>query len=297
MKILLTGASGFLGQHFKKRWKEKHTVFCLGKSKQNDIQKDLTEGVFKCNEYDMVVHTAGLAHMVPKTIEESQAFFKVNTEGTKNLLSSLVWSPPKRFAFISTVAVYGIDEGQNITESASLSGDSPYAKSKIEAEKIVEDWALKHHIDYLILRLPLISGHNPPGNLGAMANAIKKGYYFRFGNAIAKRSMVNAVDVANLIEQSEWKSGVYNLTDGHHPSIKETEEYIAQFFSKKVKSLPFWPIKIGAVIGDFIPEFPLNSLRLSKLQRTLTFSDSKAREQLKWQPNPALTGLSFEARK
>ena len=54
-------------------------------------------------------------------------------------------------------------------------------KSKIDAEAEVVSWCKKNDVEFLILRLPLISGPNPPGNLGALYKAIQKGYYFRIG--------------------------------------------------------------------------------------------------------------------
>lgn len=297
MKIILTGSSGFLGRNLKEVWGKAHTYIALGRSTKNDVVADLATEIPKLPACDMVVHAAGKAHSIPKTDAEKKAFFEVNVQGTKNVLAALESAKPKRFVLISTVAVYGAETGKNIDELAPLKGDTPYAQSKIEAEQLVESWAKKNHIDYLILRLPLIAGHNPPGNLGAMANAIRKGFYMRIGKAQAQRSMVGTDDVAQLIVRENWTSGIYNLTDGIHPSIAQTETHIAKIFGKRVKVVPLWPIRLAAKVGDFIPKFPLNSLRLSKLQSTLTFSDDKARKMLGWQPKSALDNLDFTVEK
>ena len=64
------------------------------------------------------------------------------------------------------------------SENSDLLAKDPYGRSKIEAEAMIIEWAQKHAVKFLILRLPLIAGINPPGNLGSMINGIKKGFYF-----------------------------------------------------------------------------------------------------------------------
>lgn len=105
-------------------------------------------------------------------------FFDVNLQGTKNLCTALEQSGiPKSFIFISTVAVYGCDSGENITEEYPLNGTTPYALSKIKAEKYLEEWCAMHNVKLSILRPSLIAGPNPPGNLGAMIHGIENGKY------------------------------------------------------------------------------------------------------------------------
>ena len=293
MKALITGATGFLGKHLVEELKNNYEVFRLSRSKDCDIVCDISKKAPTLGMYDLVVHAAGKAHSTPKTEVEKEMFFKVNSLGTQNLLKSLEKNLPSVFVLISTVAVYGLDRGEYIDESFPLLGGSAYADSKIEAEKEVLSWCKDKGVKSVIFRLPLISGINPPGNLSAMSQAIKKGYYFRIGKAEAKRSMVAASDIGKLIAKGELKEGVYNLTDGMHPSIADTEEHLATLFGKKIKSIPLGFIKWMAKIGDAIPVSPINSNRLEKLSNTLTFSDERARVELGWKPKPALSFLHF----
>ena len=73
------------------------------------------------------MHIAGKAHSVPKTEQEAQTFFDVNLRGTQNLVKGLerLDTLPRAFLFISTVAVYGVDQGTNISETHPLKGDTP----------------------------------------------------------------------------------------------------------------------------------------------------------------------------
>lgn len=288
MKILLTGASGFLGgylvNHLDYQGIEKFTV---GRTKGNDMVCDLATEVPVLNEslfFDIVVHNAGKAHFVPRNEKENQEFFDVNVRGTKNLLESLtsLKKKPRCLVFISTVAVYGIEVGEGVDETHALLGQSPYAKSKIEAERLIQDWCELYGVNFVILRLPLVVGEKAPGNLGAMEKAIQKGYYFRLGSGRARRSMVNATDVAALIPTLIEKHGIYNLTDGMHRSFAEMDQIIAKKYNKRIKTIPVWIGQLLARIGDFIPGFPLNRYRLQKLEQSLTFNDDKAVRDLNW---------------
>ncbi len=288
MKILLTGASGFLGGYLLNHFHSLGIVTdTVGRKFVNSIVCDLARDMPKLEiqqEYDLVVHNAGLAHKVPKNEREAQAFFDVNSDGTRNLLQGLLSleKKPTCIVLISTVAVYGLESGVEITEDFPLKGTTPYAQSKIEAEKLVQEWAEEQGVNCVILRLPLVVGENAPGNLGAMERAIKKGYYFRLGSGNARRSMVNAVDIAKLIPTLLDKNGIFNLCNELHKSYAEIDTELAQKHGKRVKRIPVWMGKMMAKVGDFVPGFPLNTYRLTKLEKSLTFSDEKAVRELNW---------------
>lgn len=288
MKVLLTGSTGFLGKYIQSELvSQEIDVVGVGRSAENDVVCDLSNEVPVFAESlncDLVVHNAGKAHFVPQNEAEGKVFFDVNVGGTEKLLEGLtsLKNKPKCFVFVSTVAVYGLEFGENINEMHLLNGTSPYAMSKIEAEKVVQDWCLENKVNCVVLRLPLVVGENAPGNLGAMERAIRRGYYFRLGTGNARRSMVNAVDVAKLIPSLIDKNGIYNITDGLHRSFAEMDTFLAQKHGKSIKKIPVWMGKLIAKLGDFVPGFPLNSYRLGKLEQSLTFNDDKARQELDW---------------
>jgi GlcNAc-P-P-Und epimerase len=291
----ITGATGFLGRQLCQYLDGE--ILTIGRKKTNnfvvDFEKD-TDFPVELPPFSRVIHAAGKAHQVPKNSKEAEQFWRINTEGTKLLLDGLSENPPKQFVMISTVAVYGLESGESITEDAPLLGGTPYARSKIEAEQLVEHWCRENGVACLILRLPLLVGPNPPGNLGAMISAIKKGLYFRLGNGAAQKSVLSPKQLAlwlNTLPLS--KSGIYNLTDGTHPTIAQIDSYIAQKFKKNIKSVPVVFLKFLGKIGDLIPCFPLNSDKIEKLNNTLTFCDNKARKELNWASQPALVDLNF----
>lgn len=290
MKILLTGANGFVGRAMQAGFPGSVEVITTGRDSNCMVVCDLATDVPVIPPVDMVVHAAGKAHMIPKTATEKEDFFKVNVQGTKNLLTALDKQALRKFIYISTVAVYGLSAGSNISEKTPLLATEPYGNSKIEAEKLVIDWCTKKGVEFYILRLPLVAGKSAPGNLGAMVKGIRSGKYLSIGKAAARKSMILASDLPNFIATLQGPSGVYNLTDGYHPCFGELENMIALFHrKKKVISIPLIAAKMIAFAGDAIgPNFPINTNKLKKLTATLTFDDSRARSYLRWNPNEVL---------
>jgi nucleoside-diphosphate-sugar epimerase len=296
MKILLTGGNGYLGSYIRKILKKNDEIFTLSRS-SSEYNCNLALETPKFNDqFDLIIHSAAKAHSIPVNEIENDEFFRVNVGGTFNLLEGLkLASLPKHFVFISSVSVYGIIEGVNIKEESPLLAEDAYGKSKIDAEAIVQQWCDSHNVICTILRLPLVVGENPPGNLGAMIRGIKKGYYFNIAGGNAKKSMVLASDIAKFILKAAEVGGTYNLTDGIHPTFNELSNNISRQFSKSfVPNMPLFIANVLAKIGDILGNaFPINSNKLSKITSTLTFDDSKARAAFGWNPTPVLESFKL----
>lgn len=286
--ILFTGASGFLGNNILPLLKKQYDVTTLGHLPVDDITVNLAKDVPSLpKQFDIVLHAAGKAHVVPRTAEEEKLFYDINFEGTKNLCRALEISGiPKSLIFISTVAVYGCENGNLITESHPRNGVTPYAKSKILAEDFLTEWCERNNVTLTILRPSLLAGINPPGNLGDMIRGIEKGFYVNIAGGKVQKSILMTDDIASLLDLAKDKGGVYNVCDTAQPSFGELSELIAKQLGKcKPISIPFWIAKCLAVIGDCLgKKAPINSLRLSKLTQSLTFSNEKAIKCLGWQP-------------
>jgi nucleoside-diphosphate-sugar epimerase len=296
MKILLTGANGFLGKVLYSHLISNFLVKTLSRSSGDYIADLSKEMPLIADKFDIIIHAAGKAHSFPKSREDRDSFYKVNVQGTKNLLEGLEnYKLPKSFVFISTVAVYGVSEGNLINEQTELNSIDPYGQSKVQAEQLVSKWCTRNNVTCTILRLPLVVGWNPPGNLGAMIKGINNGYYFNIAGGSAKKSMVLASDITNYLIKASEIGGIFNLTDGYHPSFFELSENISRQIGKsRPINMPYWLAELFARIGDlFGDKFPLNSAKLHKITSDLTFDDSKAREILGWNPKPVLEGFKL----
>lgn len=287
MKLLFTGASGFLGYNLKPLLRESFDVKTMGLLHEDNYTINLATTVPSILEsFDVVLHAAGKAHVVPKTEEEKRSFFDVNYQGTVNLCRALEDNLPKAFIFISTVAVYGVEAGENISETHSLDGNTPYALSKIQAEKYLAGWCERQGVTLSIIRPSLIAGPNAPGNLGAMVSGINSGRYFSIAGGKARKSVLMVQDIARLIPALIEKGGIYNVCDDSQPSFRELEILIAKQLGKNIPiSIPYFIAKSMALVGDLLGnKAPINSLKLDKITKSLTFSNQRAKDKLEWKP-------------
>ena len=291
-KLLFTGGTGFLGHNVMPLLKEKYEVTTCGITPDDMIKANLAKGVPALPErYDVVLHAAGKAHVVPKTEAEKQIFYDINYVGTIHLCDALEKvGVPRALVFISTVAVYGCEFGDLITEEHALEGETPYAKSKRKAEEYLTDWCKTNGVKLGILRPSLLAGKGAPGNLGAMVNGVKKGFYMNIAGGKVVKSILMAEDIAHLLPLVADKGGTYNVCDTRQPSFGELSVSVAKQLGKgKPLNIPYWMAWCMAKVGDLLgSKAPINSYKLEKMTKSLTFSNEKARKELGWEPMDVL---------
>ena len=287
-KLLFTGGTGFLGRNIRPMLERMYDVTTCGIASENRIKANLAKEVpILDKHYDVVLHACGKAHMVPKTEEERQAFFDVNYQGTVNLCTALEkFGVPRAVVFISTVAVYGCEYGDLITEEHPLEGKTPYAKSKIMAEEYLTEWCKKNNVVLGVLRPSLLAGKDAPGNLGAMVNGVRKGFYMNIAGGKVIKSILMAEDIARILPSLVEKGGTYNVCDTRQPSFGELSISVAKQLGKgKPMNIPYWVAWSMAKVGDLLGnKAPINSYKLDKMTKSLTFSNEKARKELGWVP-------------
>ena len=287
-----------MGNNVRPLLERMYDVTTVGLLPQDDYTVNMAREIPELRErYDIVLHAAGKAHSVPRTEEEKRVFFDVNLQGTKNLCAALERKGiPRAFIFISTVAVYGCDYGENITEEHPLDGVTPYAVSKRLAEEYLQKWCHEHNVILGIVRPSLIAGPNPPGNLGAMVHGIRSGRYLSIAGSRARKSVLMVQDIARLVPLLAEKGGIYNVCDSYQPTFRELETVICRQLNRNLPvSIPYWIAKCMALIGDCLGEkAPINSLKLRKMTKSLTFSNEKAVRELGWRPTSVLKNFKIE---
>jgi len=296
-KLLFTGGTGFLGKNIRPILDKMYEVTTCGITPYDMIKANLVKDVPELEQhYDVVLHACGKAHFVPKTEAEIRSFYDVNYVGTIHLCNALVKvGVPRALIFISTVAVYGCEYGDMITEEHPLEGKTPYAESKILAEKYMAEWCIKHNVNLSILRPSLLAGKNAPGNLGAMVNGVKKGFYMNIAGGKVIKSILMVEDIANLVPLVAEKGGVYNVCDTDQPSFGQISQSVSkQLGKRKPLSIPYWMAWCMAKVGDLLgSKAPIDSYKLKKMTKNLTFSNNKARKELNWEPLDVLTNYKI----
>ncbi|MGC8761089.1 MAG: NAD-dependent epimerase/dehydratase family protein [Bryobacteraceae bacterium] len=307
MRCLLTGGAGFLGRMLAAGLRESGAEVLVADLSEPagfawqrvDITRPETLR-WTGPEFDLLVHAAGLAHFRPRTPTEQQRLFEVNADGTRNLLASLGGPHrPARAVLVSTVAVYGRQEGEGLDENTPLAATDPYGESKRLAEGIFRAWSEENGVGWTVLRLPLVYGLDPPGNLGAMAAALRAGRYVGVGRGQARRSLVWGVDVGRALLAAAREGGVFHLTDGRHPTFREIEEAMAEALGRAAPPrLPAGAAWMLASAGSALtrlglrPPFDLDRYR--KMTRSLTFNDARARAAFGWNPSPVTERIRRE---
>ena len=178
--ILITGGAGYIGSHISEVLiKNKKKIFIVdnlstgyrrlinkkAKFFKVDILKNkkIREIILK-NEIDSVIHLA--ANLIIGEGEKyPKKYFKNNVSGTKNLLIACENTGVKNLVFSSTAAIY--KDGQyKVHENSVIKPKSVYGKTKIKAEKIIQQFCKKNKINYCILRYFNIAGSSPSGKIG-----------------------------------------------------------------------------------------------------------------------------------
>ena len=225
MKLLVTGSSGYVGSKFIQAHKEQYdfSTFSLEKDHFDTLK---LEGV------DTILHCAALVHR--KSQMDPNEYHRVNVQYPVALAQKAKGNGVKHFIFLSTVAVYGGDQ-TCLNEETGCFPVSLYAKSKYEAEKQLEALG-DEKFTVSIVRLPMVYGHNAPGNISLLLKLVRKSFMLPFGQIHNQRSFLyigNLVYGINEIVRQR-KGGIFLLSDDMPIGTTTLIESIAKAYRKKV---------------------------------------------------------------
>ena len=292
MKILLTGANGFIGSRLLDQLLEKN-VCTIGRTAVERSPCHFTIDMDKKPEYadclqgvKCIVHSAARAHIMKDEISDPLVEYRrVNVDGTLNLARQAAAAGVKRFVFISSIKVNGEQTalGQPFTADDSPAPDDAYGLSKWEAEHGLQLLAEETGMEVVIIRPPLVYGSGVKGNFASLIKLVAKGLPLPLGAIYNLRSLValdNLVDlIITCIDHPAAANQVFLAGDGHDLSTTELLRGIAEAMGKPSRLMPV-PTSLLMIGATLLGKRAVALRLLGSLQVDI----SKARDLLGWEP-------------
>jgi nucleoside-diphosphate-sugar epimerase len=250
-KILITGASGFVGKEVCNTLQSRGTPFLAAvrsNAKGDQFQVGnltnatrWTDALLGC---DVVMHLAARVHVMKDNADAPlDAYRAVNVDATMNLARQAVEQGIKRFIFVSSVKV----NGEMTTDKPFSAYDQPipidpYGQSKFEAECALRTLSRETGLEVVIIRPPLVYGPGVRANFLKLMQLVKLGLPLPFGNIQNRRSMValdNLIDLLILCTDHPNAAGkVFMVSDDNDLSLRDLILLIARSMGKNPIMVP-----------------------------------------------------------
>jgi len=321
MRILVTGAAGFIGSHltrllvadghnvvgFDKVDRDVSIITKLGADVvQGDI-RDITSLQKTTKGIDTVYHLAAIPNWQGEvSVRQYEA---VNVQGTYNVLESCRINRVKKIVFTSSLEAVGPSrDGSPVDENTNSSPTNVYGRTKLKGEKIVIEYYKRFGLKTVIVRLPAVYGPRNMLFLKRYFKAVKNGWYPIIGNGTALMEFCyvkNAVYGLKLAMKKGKPGEIYFISDGQSYQFREVITAIAKQLDVNVKFLKV-PVAVAKGVGlsfevlsrylKFYPFFfkemgrPAFSRRSVDwmVKNTLFCDISKAKKNLGYKPSYSL---------
>ena len=283
--ILVTGAYGFIGSNISSYFKGKKG-FCL---LALDILKKNTDyfsyyswddlNDINWNNIDTIIHLAGKAHDT-KNASTPQSYVEINVGLTKEVYRRFLDSAAKSFIFFSSVkAIADTVYDELLSETTPPNPQTPYGKSKLQAEQFLLGQPLPPGKKVYILRPCMIHGPGNKGNLSLLYKLAQNGFPWPLGAFENKRSystIGNVLFVLQRLIETDIEPGIYQIADDEPLSTNKVIRLIADSINKKIRIWSISPaaIKVLANIGSTL-SLPFNNERLKKLTESYVVGNRK----------------------
>lgn len=306
--ILITGANGFVASHLIPFLDQQgYQITAAVRHSRTQILPSVTfidsgdiDGSTNwqrtLNGINTVIHLAARAHILNDDTSNPEAeFLKINTEGTANLVRQSIQAGVKHFVFISSVGAMTTLSNQPLTENFPCQPDTPYGRSKLEAEQALISLANQSNMTWTILRPTLVYGPGNPGNMARLIQLINRGLPLPFALVKNRRSFVyvgNLVDaIATCLIHPNAKNQIFLISDGQDLSTPQLICKIAYYLGRPCNFLPVPPslLKLVGYLGSTVQHLSkrpisLNTSTIDRLLGSLIVDNNLIQTTLNWQP-------------
>jgi len=290
MKIVITGASGFIGHLLlQKHLDLGDEVHILSRKESSEFVHNPNLFCHKCDLLDLntlddfLIDTDVLYHCAAEIRDESK-MQAVNVEGTINLLKASS-GKIKHWVQLSSVGVYGPVYCGTVTENHSYNPMNQYEKTKLRSDLLVIESALKNCFSYTLIRPSIVFGSEMRNaSLFQLIKMIQSGYYFFIG---PKGASANYVPASNVVQalflaatHPRAKNEIYNISSW--TSLENFIAIIAKVLGKPLPKfrVPLVMIQLIAKFCSVIPKNPLTISRVKALTNRSIYATNKIEDQL-----------------
>jgi nucleoside-diphosphate-sugar epimerase len=294
MRILVTGADGFIGSRLVKELSRDHSVvaLCLEKEEvrgaQEVVNEDLASDLSKLSKkrFDAVFHLAAVLD------ETDPSVWEINVEGTRNLLELCKRRKIERFVFLGPIGVLG-ETKEPAREDFPYNPQTHYEKSKAEAERVIMDYKLRYQIPYTIVRSTIVYG--PNRFWSQILKAAKKGYPL-IGKGDNYFHLVYIDDIVRALAVTldvKAKNQIFHVAGPDPKTYKETYEIITKLLGvpKPETNIPVPVAKARALAHEVSskvqgkrPDVTLLRASIDRLVRNRIVSTEKIERELGFKP-------------
>lgn len=298
-KILITGASGFIGKSLFKNLKEKKK-YIVQLSMRTDQEKiyrgtkvfNVGEIDSKTNwheavtDVDCIIHCAARAHVMKKMQKDlTNNYQKINVLGTINLANQAVAHGVKRFIFLSSIKVNG---EKTIGSSSFKYNDipkpnDPYSISKWEAEKALFEISKQTGLEIVIIRAPLVYGENVSGNFFRLLNLVYEEVPLPFAKIDNLRSFIGLDNLIDLlircIDHPKAAGKTFLVSDAEDISTSDLLKKLSKYMRKSSRLFPI-PLSLIKLVSSLIGKYSESERLLSSLRVDSSYTN----ETLGWKP-------------
>lgn len=310
MKVLVTGATGFIGRALCRHLLQ-HSVSVRASTRVASsaalppeaevVQIASVDGETDWSEalagVDAVVHLVGRVHVMSESDPDPLGAFRtVNTEGTGRLAAMAAEAGVRRMVYVSSIKVNGEQTtGSPFTESDVPKPHDPYGISKWEAEQGLWGTARRTGLEVVVVRPPLVYGPGAPGNFLRLLQFIRMGVPLPLASVQNQRSFMyveNLCDAIRVCAQHPSAAGrTFLLSDGEDISTPGLIRLLSSYLGCRTRLLRFPPALLGA--GARVLGFGGEAERLLG---SLRVDSSAMRRALHWTPPfPLRDGLRATA--